>query len=756
MDSNTSLLSFIYVEPMDPLSVTVSVLALVGAVSAAVKHAQTLLDAPKEIIALSNDIVDVDIVIQEIVISLSGKAGTRWTESSRINVSKLLKRAEQKLRRLSFIFHEKLVTSPADVGKKKYAKLAWLKHKSEVEDLRHGLSDVKLSLIAVMGAATSINISEVLLRLEEIHVQPKTRPKQPELVTWQSSTRRDEDDEELREPSAITTEPRDGTVPVASRTVLAGSSSRKRASHLHPAEDIMLKSVIADPTNMITLRASRSGCPRWCSCSCHKPARLQSPKLLDQVLGALTIGYSGTPFLSSPCSEKLCRPRNSSTTQIMYQFPAWFMARTIMMSLTSFTTGPELSLKTLRVLPSTADVFRFAQSGDLDGIKTLFSKGQASIYDVDACHWSILHKAFLVGHKEVCQFLIKAGADPHIAAQNASNVVERAWHFDRTNTGSEGNLATVYDEIFKRVDMEEFVENQQYTPVHKIVLGLSHLDLAHHLETSTATIDQVDTRSRTTLWWAAARGDENAVRTLLEYQASLHGGSRTGHGVLHVAQTPGVVKLLLKHGGDINGRDEKGRTPLHACAYRGQGRGGNADLLRSLLEGGADVHARTNAGHTPLHYAAAYGFVEHLQILLRWGADLESRRYDGFTALMLAVLSNEVQAMEYMLQNGSDYLAVDTQDRTILHLAAMNGDYRTLNALNKAKLDGVNSARQDAQGRTARQYYENRRIRLTALDTVFTALINAFTPPPSTTGDVEDDNMEDEDELYEDAKENVQ
>jgi hypothetical protein len=52
-------------------------------------------------------------------------------------------------------------------------------------------------------------------------------------------------------------------------------------------------------------------------------------------------------------------------------------------SLTSMK-GPQITLSMPRVVNGSADIFAFAVQGDIDGIKSLFSQGVASPYDV-AC-----------------------------------------------------------------------------------------------------------------------------------------------------------------------------------------------------------------------------------------------------------------------------------------------------------------------------------------------------------------------------------
>jgi uncharacterized protein len=56
-----------------------------------------------------------------------------------------------------------------------------------------------------------------------------------------------------------------------------------------------------------------------------------------------------------------------------------------------------------------------------------------------------------------------------------------------------------------------------------------------------------------------------------------------------------IPELLIKHGAQVNARQEGGFSPLHAAAQSG-----NLELAKLLLEHGADVNAKTDRGKTPL------------------------------------------------------------------------------------------------------------------------------------------------------------
>jgi ankyrin repeat protein len=71
-----------------------------------------------------------------------------------------------------------------------------------------------------------------------------------------------------------------------------------------------------------------------------------------------------------------------------------------------------------------------------------------------------------------------------------------------------------------------------------------------------------------------------------------------------------LAELLLRHGADVNARQEGDHTPLHEAAFHGE-----AALARLLLAHGADPAQANAEGQTPLSLAEKHGHAEVLALL---------------------------------------------------------------------------------------------------------------------------------------------
>ncbi len=190
------------------------------------------------------------------------------------------------------------------------------------------------------------------------------------------------------------------------------------------------------------------------------------------------------------------------------------------------------------------------------------------------------------------------------------------------------------------------------------------------------------------IFQAASRGDTSALNRLLARNPQLVRAREKERGLtpLHVAAAYGhlpAVQTLLKHGAEVNARDQLGSTPLFYAVGRNQ-----IAVARELLSHGADVNvaveyrvAGVSAGKviTPLVLAVQRANPQMVRLLIQHGARV---RGAGNSAFFTAVNSGKVEIVQMLLKEGADPLERDRQwGATPLHTAAGNGHCNVMDVL---------------------------------------------------------------------------
>ena len=104
------------------------------------------------------------------------------------------------------------------------------------------------------------------------------------------------------------------------------------------------------------------------------------------------------------------------------------------------------------------------------------------------------------------------------------------------------------------------------------------------------------------------------------------------------------IKTLLDEGADLNGKYDKGFTPLHWAATMNQ-----VDAIKLLIDEGANVNLRDGYQSTPLLLAAFFGNAESVESLLKRGADPNLRNKDG--ALPVEAMLENRQITEWVARD---------------------------------------------------------------------------------------------------------
>ena len=206
---------------------------------------------------------------------------------------------------------------------------------------------------------------------------------------------------------------------------------------------------------------------------------------------------------------------------------------------------------------------------------------------------------------------------------------------------------------------------------------------------------------------AAARGDLEAVRTLLQNGADVNAPQGDGMTALHWAAERDAVEMvqtLVAAGATLETTTRIGAyTPLHLAS-----RAGSAKAVAALLKAGGNPKAVSTAGGaTPLHLAAAAGSVAAIRALLDRGAVIDARESAaGQTPLMFAASYGRVATVEVLLERGADHtIATEVVDLPARRTAdqAMRRRRNQVVAATKAKGSAPTPGQVQAAIRAARQ-----------------------------------------------------
>lgn len=399
-------------------------------------------------------------------------------------------------------------------------------------------------------------------------------------------------------------------------------------------------------------------------------------------------------MLTPACDEIACKRSMHSSINVSYRFPPWLSSSALhSMLYTSRATGPQMSLTSTRIISRNSDIFCFAMQGDILGIKELFSKGLASPFDATNNYgYTALHYAIDYGRYDLCNFLLKAGANGTIqdfAGRTSTDIAYQklcAPSFDP-------RAAERVRELF---DKDSWLEEKQFTSLHKIVLRLINTgrSLFEELFLSTKDINTVDSDGRTPVSWAAEHRGKESVSTLLQFGADVNKADKDGNTPLHYACScdngPAALSLLLAAGAIPTARNKWGQTSLNWASFFQN----DPSFVEKLLKyPGVDLSEADKAGCTALGNAAFRANEKMLSYLLDVGVDINAAALDSSTPLMNLISMNGHTSLAIILEKsrqcGLNFAKPDDKGECCLHYLARRADLETVRIFARALKDGL-------------------------------------------------------------------
>ncbi len=161
-------------------------------------------------------------------------------------------------------------------------------------------------------------------------------------------------------------------------------------------------------------------------------------------------------------------------------------------------------------------------------------------------------------------------------------------------------------------------------------------------------VNTTDSDANTLLMIAVRDNHPDMARRLLDLKARVDPRNRYGETALMLAAANGdleLVKLLVDRGAKIN---LSGWNPLIYAAWRSQ-----TEVVRYLLDKGADIDAAAPSGVTALMMAARSGHFETVKLLLWEVADPNIKSDSGATALEWALKAGNTDIADLLKQAGA-------------------------------------------------------------------------------------------------------
>ncbi|XP_037532229.1 inversin [Nematolebias whitei] len=185
--------------------------------------------------------------------------------------------------------------------------------------------------------------------------------------------------------------------------------------------------------------------------------------------------------------------------------------------------------------------------------------------------------------------------------------------------------------------------------------------------------DEPDLEGRTAFMWAAGKGSDDVIRTMLALapHIDINMADKYGGTALHAASLSGhvsTVKLLLEKEAVVDSLDLMKHTPLFRACEKGY-----KDVILTLIKGAARVDLVDVDGHTALHWAALGGSAEVCQILMENGISPNVQDHAGRTPLQCAAYAGYITCMAVLIENNADPNIQDKEGRTALHWSCNNG-----------------------------------------------------------------------------------
>jgi ankyrin repeat protein len=198
----------------------------------------------------------------------------------------------------------------------------------------------------------------------------------------------------------------------------------------------------------------------------------------------------------------------------------------------------------------------------------------------------------------------------------------------------------------------------------------------HWIDTQKLDINKKDKYEKTILFYACESNfvsvakyllDKGAKIELLDYQPLCE----TCHNY-----SIEMVKMLIEHGADVNGKDHEGNRPLHWLLRCGKDDSTLLDMISLFFKHGLKLNERDSEGDSYLHLSTRYGHVWATRELIALGSSLEITNNKGNTVLLNCCENSwgwNMNCFRLIFNKKGNMKAKNIDGNNALHIASKNG-----------------------------------------------------------------------------------
>lgn len=308
-----------------------------------------------------------------------------------------------------------------------------------------------------------------------------------------------------------------------------------------------------------------------------------------------------------------------------------------------------------------------------------------------------LLEAAQFGYHEICEILLKAGADPLATDDDGYNALHKAAYVggietvrvfstnkQLINAKAKNSTTPLMWAAHKSKDICETLLNAGADPLVTDRKGWNALhhavsngpdEIVQFLSTNKKLLNAKTRERKTALMIAAENGRLEACKILLKAGADYSAKDKEGSTALHIAYKASqsisknddsieVVRILSNYKELINAKDNEGKTPFMFNESHSKSA---IKVFEILSNAGADLFAIDKNGWNVLHHASSSGAVSIVRKLSSNNQLLDSRTNDQVTPYMLAAENSWLGVCEILSKAGADQLAKDKNGRNVLH-----------------------------------------------------------------------------------------